>query len=96
MRAFWLTAIGVHSEVAEMSGLFSGEMLQCMLGIYSKKNIDDCKELETSIRDDQNSDNNNMIENQTSLDQSTKSCNDSGFQHFSSLINDETTTDTNV
>lgn len=35
VRSYWLTAIGVHSEIAKTCGLFSGELLQCMLGIYS-------------------------------------------------------------
>ena len=69
MRDFWLTAIGVHSEVAEMFGLFSGEMLQCMLGIYSKKNIDDYKELETSCREDQITGNNKIAEHEISQNQ---------------------------
>ena len=69
MRVFWLTAIGVHSEVAEMFGLFSGEMLQCMLGIYSKKNIDDYKKLEASCREDRVTGNNKMIEHEISENQ---------------------------
>jgi hypothetical protein len=35
VRSCWLTAIGVHSEIGKTCGLFSGELLQCMLGIYS-------------------------------------------------------------
>ncbi len=43
MRSLWLTAIGVHSDLVKTKGLFSGELLQCMLGIYSdfKSNGDD-------------------------------------------------------
>jgi hypothetical protein len=35
VRRYWLTVIGVHSKIAKTCGLFSGELLQCMLGIYS-------------------------------------------------------------
>ena len=62
LRDVWLSAIGIHGEVAKMFGMFSGEMLQCMLGIYSKKSIDDSKELEISIRDDQTSGDSKGIE----------------------------------
>lgn len=34
-RELWLSTVGVHSEVAVKFGIFSGEFLQCMLGIYS-------------------------------------------------------------
>ncbi|KAL3801884.1 hypothetical protein ACHAW5_008670 [Stephanodiscus triporus] len=45
VRGLWLTAIGVHSETAKSCGLFSGELLQCMLGIYCDSNgSDDGKE----------------------------------------------------
>ena len=49
VRGLWLTAIGVHSEIAKTCGLFSGELLQCMLGVYSDPNSnDDGKGLVTS------------------------------------------------
>jgi hypothetical protein len=38
VRGLWLTAIGVHSEIAKTCGLFSGELLQCMLGVYFDPN----------------------------------------------------------
>jgi len=34
-RDLWMTAIGVHRDIASSFGMFSSEMLQCMLGIYS-------------------------------------------------------------
>jgi len=37
VRDLWMTAIGVHSEIATLFGPFSGELLQCMLGIYSSE-----------------------------------------------------------
>ena len=38
VRDLWMTAIGLHSDIAKSFGLFSGELLQCMLGIYSHDN----------------------------------------------------------
>jgi hypothetical protein len=64
LRDIWLTAIGVHSEVAGMFGMFSGEMLQCMLGIYYRKSIDDSKEFEISVLDDQTSGDYKGVEHQ--------------------------------
>ena len=64
LRDMWLTAIGVHSEVAGKFGMFSGEMLQSMLGIYPEKSTDADKELEISVLDDQTSGDNNRVENQ--------------------------------
>ena len=48
VRELWMTAIGVHSDVAQKYGLFSGELLQCMLGIYDDEKHDDSAELEIS------------------------------------------------
>ena len=36
VRDLWMTSIGLHSNVAKSFGLFSAELLQCMLGIYVK------------------------------------------------------------
>jgi len=58
VRDLWLTAIGAHSDVAKSFGLFSSELLQCMLGIYSNES-DDSKELEASVREPESSDANN-------------------------------------
>ena len=38
VRELWLTAIGLHGGIAKTFGLFSAEILQCMLGIYSHEN----------------------------------------------------------
>jgi hypothetical protein len=72
LRDIWLTAIGVHSEVARMFGMFSGEMLQCMLGIYSRKSIDDSKALEISVKDDRTPDNSHMVEHRRNQDTVSK------------------------
>ena len=48
VRELWLTAIGLHGGIAKTCGLFSSEILQCMLGIYSH-NSDDHKEVEESV-----------------------------------------------
>ena len=34
-RELWLSTVGVHNDVAMKFGMFSGQFLQCMLGIYS-------------------------------------------------------------
>jgi hypothetical protein len=34
-RELWLSTVGAHSDVAVKFGMFSGQFLQCMLGIYS-------------------------------------------------------------
>lgn len=54
-RELWMTAIGAHSDVAQKYGLFSGELLQCMLGIYSDGNNDGSNESEASVRGDDSS-----------------------------------------
>lgn len=51
VRELWMTAIASHSDVAEKYGLFSGELLQCMLGIYSEGHHTESEELETSVCD---------------------------------------------
>ncbi|KAL7553150.1 hypothetical protein ACHAWF_016399 [Thalassiosira exigua] len=38
-RALWLSAIGMHSDIAKSFGPFSGELLRAMLGIYSHEII---------------------------------------------------------
>ncbi|EJK49301.1 hypothetical protein THAOC_31844, partial [Thalassiosira oceanica] len=37
MREYWMVCIGQNSFVAKSQGLFSGEMLLCMLGLYSDR-----------------------------------------------------------
>lgn len=54
-RDSWLTVVGIHHEIAEKFGFFSGEILLCMLGIHGwtpplKMNNDDGKELEAKPR----------------------------------------------
>ncbi|KAL7540630.1 hypothetical protein ACHAXR_010673 [Thalassiosira sp. AJA248-18] len=56
VRDLWMAAIGVHSDIAKSFGLFSGELLQCMLGIYHEI---EGKESEASVRDPESSDANN-------------------------------------
>ena len=71
VRGLWLTAIGVHSEIAKACGLFSGELLQCMLGIYSDSNSnDDGKELLTSTEDVQSPYVNNEVSDNEAYQQS--------------------------
>ena len=48
VRELWLTAIGVHSTIAKRFGLFSTEILECMLGIYNNESDDTLKQLEGS------------------------------------------------
>jgi len=48
VRELWLTAIGVHSTIAKRFGLFSTEILECMLGIYNNESDDTLKELAES------------------------------------------------
>ena len=55
MRDMWMTAIGVHSDIAKTAGLFSSELLQCMLGIYHGD-----KASEMSINDPGSSDANDQ------------------------------------
>ena len=52
-RELWLSTIGVHSDVAMKYGMFSGQFLQCMLGVYSpdQASDDDAKEHSTDISD---------------------------------------------
>ena len=61
VRELWMTAIGAHSDVAQKYGLFSGELLQCMLGIYSHENHPDSDELDDSVRDADGTGANNII-----------------------------------
>lgn len=57
-RDSWLTVVGIHHEIAEKFGFFSGEILLCMLGVPCsatltpplKTNNDDGKELEARSR----------------------------------------------
>jgi len=57
VRDLWMTAIGVHSDIAKSCGVFSGELLQCMLGIYSSEIVSE--EPEVSVGDPESSDANN-------------------------------------
>ena len=51
VRELWMAAIGAHNDVAQKYGLFSGELLQCMLGIYSDENHTESEELDNSVRE---------------------------------------------
>lgn len=51
MQSLWLTAIGAHSKIADSYGLFSSELLLCMLGIHSYSSTFDEKESMTSFGD---------------------------------------------
>jgi len=48
-RELWLSTVGVHSDVAIKFGMFSGEFLLCMLGIYSPVQTSDDEIEEPSI-----------------------------------------------
>jgi hypothetical protein len=61
MRSLWLTAIGAHSKIADSYGLFSSELLLCMLGIYSYSSTFDEKESMTSSGDCQSPDGMNEV-----------------------------------
>jgi len=54
VRDLWMTAIGVHSEIYKLFGPFSGELLQCMLGIYSAEVVRE--ESEVSLGNPESSD----------------------------------------
>lgn len=66
VRELWMAAVGAHNDVAQKYGLFSGELLQCMLGIYNDEIHVDTNELETSARDaDGVGDNDNVSNHET-------------------------------
>ena len=61
VRELWMAAVGAHNDVAQKYGLFSGELLQCMLGIYNDEIHADRNELETSVRDADSVGNNDIV-----------------------------------
>jgi hypothetical protein len=99
MRSLWLTAIGAHSKIADSHGLFSSELLLCMLGIYSYSSTFDEKESMTSSGDCQSPDGVNEVSDtvlqhkdeigQVALDASSKE----GFGSFSKLADFRTSFD---
>jgi hypothetical protein len=50
-RELWLSTVGVHSDVAVKFGMFSGQFLQCMLGIYSPDRAEDVEERSGAVTD---------------------------------------------
>ncbi|KAL3822990.1 hypothetical protein ACHAXA_008130 [Cyclostephanos tholiformis] len=80
VRSLWLTAIGVYSDIAKTKGFFSGELLQCMLGIYSdSKSNGDGKESVISTRDIQNRDINGEIS-------ASETCEDLGNENYQTTL----------
>ena len=63
VRELWLTAIGMHGSIAKTFGLFSKEILECMLGIYHEP---DSEEQEESAAGPSESSDGNIIEESTS------------------------------
>lgn len=61
IRSLWLTAIGAHNKIADSYGLFSSELLLCMLGVYSYSSTFDEKESMTSSGDCQSPDGMNEV-----------------------------------
>lgn len=85
VRELWMTAIGVHSDVAQKYGLFSGELLQCMLGIYDDEKHADSAELEISARDADCTGINNIVSELEKIHRDTTPIDTSSSSHAGAL-----------
>ena len=86
-RELWLSTVGIHSDVAMKFGMFSGQFLQCMLGIYSpdQDSDDNVKEPSTDISDK------DFGSSQPSADPSIENSDEREFKTLTSL---DSTSDT--
>lgn len=86
-RELWLSTVGVHSDVAVKYGMFSGQCLLCMLGIYSPVETSDDEVEEPSI--DVND--KDFVSSQPSPEPSTQI---SAEREFTTLTSLDSTSDT--
>ncbi len=80
-RELWLSTVGVHSDVAVKYGMFSGQFLLCMLGIYSPVETRDDEVEEPSI--DVNG--TELVSSQPSYEPSTQNSAEREFAKLNSL-----------